>query len=309
MKSIILCFTAFLCTNLFAYPIEPRPLRILVEESSYIIVGYVTKIEDNRSQKDDWGSSKAVIEVREILKGSIDKKIIKVPFEPNMFCPTPPNYVDTSLVLAFLNKEKGVYYTQALSYGAKTLKAEEIEIYKSRIKEIQEIQKITAEKEKFIQTIDWLVTCAENPITRWEGTYELSPKSDFMSFYQRNKTQKFGLALENKQKARLKAVLFAKTEDTEMEYTDFGIVDLIYNEYTEEIDKLLIGNLKSVDKENFWFADNYMKRLSHRTNNPRALKIAQEFFDLYFKDYELQNESKKVETLRNLIKEFIAIVE
>jgi hypothetical protein len=44
------------------------------------------------------------------------------------------------------------------------------------------------EDQEFEKTVDWLVKCAENEYTQWEGTFELSPEVIFMSSYHgRNK--------------------------------------------------------------------------------------------------------------------------
>ncbi len=308
MKNLILCLTLFLVSKIQAYPIDPRPLRMLVQESECVIVGYVQKIIKEKTKDDDWGDTKALIEIKEVLQGNIKKKIIEVYFTPNMICPEPPIYVENTTIIAFLDKRKDTYSTHALNYGLKTLKTnEDLDIYKNRIIEIQKILKIDDEKVKFEQTVEWLVMCAENPITRWEGTYELSPQSDFMSFYKQSKWEKFGLDLNKKQKERLKSALFDRNKEN-IEYVDFGLVDLIYNDYTEEIDRLLIDNLKNINEKKFWNIDNYMYRLSHRTNNPRANKIGKEFNDLYFEEYGVLKPEIK-EKLKNLITEFLSIIE
>jgi hypothetical protein len=308
MKSLILYLSLLSTTSLLAYPIDPRPLRMLVKESQYIIVGYVQKVVPIKTIDNHRENSKAIIEIREVLQGKVDKKIIEVPYIPNMICPAPPVYMDSTMVLAFLDNKKGVYHTVALSYGAKTLESEEaIQVYKTRIQEIQSILEVKDEREQYNQTIEWLVKCAENPITRWEGTYELSPESDFMSFYKRSEAEKFGLDLDKNQKQRLKKALFKKEKEA-TDYVDFGLVDLIYNDYTEEIDKLLIDNLKNIDEKALWYADAYMNRLSHRTNDPRALRINIEYRQLCWAE-SYNKEPKRIEKLKGLITEFVAIVE
>lgn len=144
--TIIFLLTFFgLTSNIFAYPISPRPLRQLVTESQYIIVGYVVKTYDKKKDKDDWGTKVARIAVLENLQGKINKDTIEIEFNPNMICPAPDRYFDSTFVISFIDKDKksGKFYTHALNYGSKTLKKEEIEIYKKRISEIQQILKIT----------------------------------------------------------------------------------------------------------------------------------------------------------------------
>lgn len=55
--------------------------------------------------------------------------------------------------------------------GTKKLSMEHIGIYESRIKELSSI--FSAKKIDEAKIVDWLVRCAEDPVTRWEGTFEL----------------------------------------------------------------------------------------------------------------------------------------
>ena len=57
--------------DLLAYPISARPLRQLVMESRYIIVGYVARTYNKSGNEEDWGSRVAKIAVIENLKGKI----------------------------------------------------------------------------------------------------------------------------------------------------------------------------------------------------------------------------------------------
>jgi hypothetical protein len=179
-----------LSIDLLAYPISPRPLRKLVMDSEYIIVGYVSKTYDRAKDKDDWGAKGAKIVVLERLQGNIKEDTLEISFNPNMMCPEPDRYFDSTFVISFINKRDGKYHTCALSYGAKTLKQEEIEIYKTRIFEIQRLLKITDKERQFQEIVEWLVKCAEKEATRWEGVFELSPDSDFMSYYSRDKKKR-----------------------------------------------------------------------------------------------------------------------
>src|SRR5690554_4227660 len=117
---LILIFLG-LSIDLFAYPISPRPLRKLVMDSEYIIVGYVSKTYDRKKDKDDWGTKVAKIAVLERLQGNIKEDTIEISFTPNMICPAPDRYFDSTFVISFINKRDGKYHTCALSYGAKTL--------------------------------------------------------------------------------------------------------------------------------------------------------------------------------------------
>lgn len=295
--TIIFLLTFFgLTSNIFAYPISPRPLRQLVTESQYIIVGYVVKTYDKKKDKDDWGTKVARIAVLENLQGKINKDTIEIEFNPNMICPAPDRYFDSTFVISFIDKDKksGKFYTHALNYGSKTLKKEEIEIYKKRISEIQQILKITNAEQQRTETVEWLVKCAENETTRWEGTFELSPESNFMSYYSQDKKQDFKNVLNINQKERLKTALLNSTE-----MVDFGLVDLVYIGNENQIDDFLFAKLKNLKEEDFWVADNFMNRLKHKNTSKEMDEILKEFDELQF-EYEKKDELKK--TIENFIK-------
>lgn len=55
--------------------------------------------------------------------------------------------------------------------GTKKLSMEHIGIYESRIKELNSI--FGAKKIDEAKIVEWLIRCAEDPVTRWEGTFEL----------------------------------------------------------------------------------------------------------------------------------------
>lgn len=271
----------------------------MVIESHFIIVGYVVKTYENKKSKDDWGSMIAKIVVLENLQGEIKKDTIEIEFNPNMICPAPDRYFDSTYVISFLDKdtENGKFRTTALNYGAKTLKKEEIEIYKQRIAEVQQILKIRDKEKQFSETVEWLVKCAENETTRWEGTYELSPESNLMSYYSQDKKQNFKSVLNVEQKERLKKALL-----TSNEMVDFGLVDLVYKNNEVLIDDFLFGKLKALKEDDYWIADEFMNRLKHKNNSVEMMKVLEEYEKLRF-------EYDKKDQLAKTIEQFIKLIE
>lgn len=301
MKTTVIFLLSFfgLTSNIFAYPISPRPLRKLVIESQYIIVGYVVKTIDKKKDKDDWGTKVARIAVLENLQGKINKDTIEIEFKPNMICPAPDRYFDSTFVISFIDKDKqsGKFKTHALNYGSKTLKKDEIEIYKQRISEIQQILKLTNSEKQRTETVEWLVKCAENETTRWEGTFELSSESNFMSYYSQDKKEDFINVLNNNQKERLKSALLNSNE-----MLDFGLVDLVYSGNEKQIDDFLFAKLKNLKEEEFWIADNFINRLKHKNTSKEMNEILKEFYEVQF-EYEKKDELKKT------IEKFIKLIE
>lgn len=302
MKTIITAsiILVLFCEPASSYPIDPRPLRKLIMESEYIVIGYVLEVEERKEKKDSFGpSSVARIAVREVLQGNIKGQIIEVPFHANFICPAPAVYVPKTDVLAFLDKRKGQYYTHALSYGAKTMSTDQLEIYKNRIVEMQKILTITDVDRKFVETIEWLVKCAEHVATRWEGVYELSPESDFMSYYSRSEHPPFKYLITPEQKQRLKTALL---NTTELGYGDFGLVDLVYVGNEDEIYQYLLSGLKKLPDDRMWMAEDYMMRLLYRKNSPELENLLNEYSDKRFDD-------DKARELKSIVSSFIVEIE
>lgn len=76
-------------------------------------------------------------------------------------------------VLLFLKPNEETRQIELTDYrdGLKKLSPAHIAIYEARIKEI--IPMLAAKKPNSEKIVDWLVRLAEDPVTRWEGTYEL----------------------------------------------------------------------------------------------------------------------------------------
>lgn len=277
------------------YPISPRPLRLLVAESEHILFGHVVKIEKTdliREKKVYDVRTTAVIAIKERLQGNVKEDTIRINFRPNMICPASDMYYENLDVLAFLDGTNGKYSTHALSYGSKTLiQPEDYSIYKQRIVEMQLILKNTDKITQLKQTIEWLVKCAENDITRWEGTYELSPQSDFMSEYSKEKFANYQMLLSEAQKKRLKEVFLNSAGQP---YLDLGLADLVYSGNEDEIDAVLLCQLKEIIEDtDYWTVLDYMERLAHLNDSDAAKSCIAEMIK-FLDDYltRSQNEEK-----------------
>jgi hypothetical protein len=276
----------------------PRPLRLLVEESQCILSGYVVKLYP-QNQGNPWGSTIAQIAVLEKLQGSIAADTIEVIFNSNIVCPTPPRYTANTHVLAFFNRDKeGHYYTHALSYGVKTLTLSDIAIYKARILEMQQIAQLKNKTERYTQTVEWLVKCAEQPATRWEGGFELSLQSDFMVYYDKRYQDGFRKGLNEAQRERLKTALLATTD---MRAEDLFLVDLVYDGNEEIINVFMLNGLKT-QPPNDWLTGGFMRRLSYLSGTPEMKKLMANYGKLQF-------ENNKATEINNCIVEFIKLVE
>lgn len=285
-----------------SYPISPRPLRQLVAESEYIVIGHVLEVTQKAAtKKNPYSQTIAKIAVREVLQGKIKEKIIEVPFAANIICPAPSVYIPHTDVLTFLDKQDNKYVTHALSYGTKNVDQKGLALYKQRIAEIQKILSINDIDTKFVETVEWLVKCAEQEATRWEGAYELSPESHFISFYSRSEHQPFKYLLTSEQKSRLKAALLNTITPS---YADLGLIDLVYTESDRDVYNYMIGMLRKLSTEDLWIAHEYMRRLLlEKPASPELKKIIDTYEENQFKNDD------NGEQLRTLVSDFIAAIE
>jgi hypothetical protein len=175
----------------------------------------------------------------------------------------------------------------------------DIALFRDRIREMQRILTIADTDQQFLETTEWLVKCAEHEATRWDGVYELSPESDFMSYYARSEQPPFKYMLTHDQKQRLKYALLTTTV---VGYSDFGLVDLVYLGNEEAVSRYLLDGLKKLPVEHLWYAGEYMKRLNYTLNS-------QELDALIASFEEKQFASDKEAELKTIVQEFIALVD
>lgn len=76
-------------------------------------------------------------------------------------------------VLLFLRRAEEGDRMQLVDYrdGLKDLPPADLAVYEARINELAPI--LAAEKTAVDKIVDWLIRCAEDPVTRWEGVYEI----------------------------------------------------------------------------------------------------------------------------------------
>lgn len=275
--------------DLTAFPIPPRPLRQLVLESEYIVVGYVCKTyyTGRTDYYQDYirftPQKYAKVAVLERLQGNVKEDTIEIAYDPNWICPAPAMYYPKTFVVAFLYKEYNEYKTWALSYGSKTLTRHEVEIYKMRIGEMQDILREKDKEKQCRETVEWLVKCAENVATRWEGLFELMPGRPLISDYSVVEQVKgHTFILTPAHRARLKKALLATLE---LSSTDVELVDLVYKGNDKAIERLLLNNLKSMKERDYWYAVDFMYPLAERKSSKRINAIIEELDRVRFENH------------------------
>lgn len=280
MKAALLFVVCSITAQLsFGYPIPPRPLRKLILESEFIIVATVLKTGNIQHKKEElWETSYALLRVEKQLQGHPVPDTITVYYTAGMICPTPARYTEGDRIITFLDKnpnEKNSYLTHALSYGVKSFSNEENRnIYVSRILEMQKIQTISKPAKKHEEIINWLIKCASNPVTRWEGVYELSPESDFMSYYDDDKSMKKSVFLNTAQKE----LLFESfTSVDKPDPTDLYMVDIIAGVNDGVLLTRLKSSLVNAEPEDNWESSIMMIYIVRLTDNRELEAIEKKF--------------------------------
>lgn len=245
------------------------------------------------------GDGLADLYITEVLKGKPGSEHIRVTYEAGMICPAPPYYPDKHTVIAFLMKDDTAttFYTYGLSYGTKVMPNEaETELYRKRIIEYLAILKETHGAKRAEATLEWLVTCAEYPTTRWEGAYELSRSGHFMAYYDRSKDKKLYNKLNTKQITRLDSVFFAS--DT-LGYNELCLVDIIPQKHHTRLKTHLLNNLRFVD---YYLKQDIMKQVLIVFPDDELKRICEQLSDILY-DKEKESERKM------LVEKFIELAE
>lgn len=85
----------------------------------------------------------------------------------------PAELKNGDLVLLFLKKNEESTALELTDYrdAVKKVTTDSVGLYEARINDLNTI--FGGAKPKYSQIVEWLIRCAENPETRWEGTFEL----------------------------------------------------------------------------------------------------------------------------------------
>ncbi len=151
----------------------PTPLRMLYKRSERVVVARAGHSEPDKTSNDD-SYRRTTFHIGESLKGGHGESTLKVVHYTN---PETPEFVgnfkkgDRLLLFLNYNDEQNAYWVNDMRHGAKKLSDEDLKIYLTRIEELSAI--LLKEKPDEQEIVEWLVRCAEEPATRWEGAYEL----------------------------------------------------------------------------------------------------------------------------------------
>lgn len=273
-----------------AYPIPPRPLRLLIQESEFIVTARVvaadrrtSELELDARRRQSGAGGVMLLEIDGFVKGDPGRTTI-AQVNYGWICPAPARYVAGTRVLAFLDREADGegFTTHALSYGAKTLDDAGMALYLERIREQLAIERLPEGEPKLATQVEWLVKCAEDPLTRWEGAYELARAGDFMSFYEHRSSRSpdFAGQLSYAQRERLReAFLQARSFESGEQCLEV----LFHDDPDPRLQAWLVAELREhhqeVEKNGYGVSAVLVERIARRDGRPEVRELATAFRD------------------------------
>lgn len=170
----------------------PLTLLALYRTSDSIYIGRYEKSEDGPATEDTADYSvipvKRHFSVTSAIKGETRKSLVLEETEyrykstegveeevghgdGEIAADATPQPGDAVLIFVSKNQESGALELTEMSDGIKKMTPERLSVYEARLRELKSI--LAPEKPKYSEVVDWLIRCAEDPLTRWEGTFEL----------------------------------------------------------------------------------------------------------------------------------------
>jgi hypothetical protein len=184
---------AFAIHRSLACPIPPpQPLRTLYKVSDRVVVARVGAKEVLKTVN-QLAFVRVALHVTENVKGApvqlvhlYDTEFVGAEAEKDeeqvtvklFYGRTVPRLKRGERYLFFLDRreEGDGYAVDDQSYGIKQLSGDDLKVYLERMKELADLTRQQPEDKHAL--VEWLVRCAEEPATRWEGAYELSESAD-----------------------------------------------------------------------------------------------------------------------------------
>jgi hypothetical protein len=275
-----------------AYPIPPQSLMVLVEGADVIVVAKVLASDPVERAADDdlpdFGEHTATLLVEETLVSPRPLGgVVRIPYPAGLMCPAPPRYETDATVLAFLaaDEEDGVLRTVGLSYGTKDVTDPGVRsAYVARVREALEILKVREKAARDAQTVEWLVRCAEDPHTRHEALYELTPSPDPAREVSPDEAERtdYGAMMTDAHRARLVSAVVSSA--SLLDYGTLALADyLLASEdprllarMRDEVERVASGG----EEKNAWavagLLDRYARAVGWTRGETLARKVVEE---------------------------------
>ncbi len=170
----------------------PQPLRVLYLQSPQIVIARLGKTEAIKpadaeaaeNQDSEATQLRTALLVSSTLKGETKPVVYVNHYTYGDYKDGLSSEEEGQTLLVFLRpQDEGEdFYVDDMSFGVKKLSDADLKVYVQRIEELASIMK--AEKPGETEIVEWLVRCAEEPATQWEGAYELMSSSYMVDYEQ-----------------------------------------------------------------------------------------------------------------------------
>ena len=281
-----------------------QPLRLLYAESDLIVTARVGKSVPIKKE-DEGKFMKTALDVSATIKGERKQSTVYVYHwawgDDKNF---PGGYTTGDKLLVFLRRSeeyKG-YETVSPYYGVKNLPDADLHTYIQRIEELAAISRQA--KPDATAIVEWLVRCAEQPATRWEGAYELtqnakrvnddvraadntnevsieavepgiqSGKQSPATANEEDGHNNFGALLTDKQKDQLKAALF---KTTEIKQSDMPLIQLVRSWKDKQLVPYLVWQLRHIEADPSMMAQQIIIIIADLSNDKEINNVADEY--------------------------------
>lgn len=277
----------------------PQPLRQLYLTSARIVIARVGKSEVLASdtangEEGESGLSrlKTALLVSRTLKGDHQPVVYVNHYGYADNKDKLSSAASDENLLVFLERVDGVddYYVD-MNYGLKTLPESDLKIYVSRIEELSSI--MSAANPRDADIVEWLVRCAEEPATRWEGTYDLAMSQYMLDEYENQNSAPVDepslsdpsadASVEVEGTDETVSVVTKRFEPEYSRRTD--LAKLLTTEHKYRLTTALVGNTNVGD------ADYYLLDLVKRWDDPRLVPHLLTLLDLASKPGDIEPNS------------------
>ena len=306
----------------------PKPLRVLYNESDLVVVARIGESKTMEREREA-RLVKSALRVSSILKGKSKGPIVDL-FHLSYGDLKGPFVVGEEMLL-FLKRSKpesghkshGGYEIDDTQYGIKKLAGGELKTYLDRIAELSQISGENGPVDSAV--VEWLVRCAEDPATRWEGAYELLASVERHSDSEANQDTRseatdstsqaddaareeasatdisgpdqndaaedsnFGALLTVEQRARLMTALF-QTE--EIQDRDLQLIELARRWKEPRLAPFLIEQLRRFEASPPRFAERLMDCIAAALDDKAIAHLAEEYQEnVSYPDEQVERES------------------
>ena len=299
-----------------ACPVSPpQPLRTLYTGSERIVVARAGESAVVQvSVEDDYKQTLicTTLDVSSTLKGEGEEPLLYVyHWMWGEDTDISGAFKEGDKLLLFLERrEEGHgYQVNNQEYGVKKLSDDELKIYVKRIEELAEIMR--QEKPDNAQIVEWLLRCAEEPATRWDGVYELyssyeallAAKADESSSDNGGGDPKAGTVdgnavaeqatevlytasgfkqtdddlarlLTDEQKNRLATILFSTQS---FSYTEYLLTEMVKDWDDARLVPFLLSHLRKQTGDASYYMDFMVKTVAERIHSEGVSELAEKY--------------------------------